>query len=111
MDNLRDFYNHWKQRYCFNEDDIIEDSDGTITHIYGEFGDVYFCIIGPHEGNNFQYILRINPKQTMDRWINADIEEFYDTIGELSEDLEHHSWIYKALMNIYITRYLEELGK
>lgn len=56
-----------------NNIDCLYD-DGEISHIYWEFEDRYFCVIEPHGGNNFHYMLRINDKTTFDRWGDADLE-------------------------------------
>ena len=62
--------------------DTIED-DGEISHIYWEYQDEYYCAVMPHSGNHYQYMLRVNPKETFDRWSIADEEYFYQTSQDM----------------------------
>ena len=50
---------------------------------------MYYCIVAPHEGNNFSYILRRNPIITFDRWDIVDLEDFYDSAEDLLEELDY----------------------
>lgn len=108
MKTLKDFFDTWKN--MLTEASYLEDKEGNITHLTWEWDNILYNITAPHEGNDFTYILRINPKRTFDKWDNADIEEFYDSINELSYDLTFNIWVYKALLNIYIDRYVADLG-
>ena len=55
------------------------------------------------------YMLRINPKKTFDRWSNADIEAFYCTLDDLCFDIFEGSltWIYRRLAQKYIEEYVD----
>lgn len=68
MNDILEYVKGWG-----NNIDCLYD-DGEISHIYWEFEDRYFCAIGPHSGNHYHYMLRINDKETFDRWYNADLE-------------------------------------
>ena len=54
--------------------DMLFNDDGSISHIYWTFEDNYFCVCEPHCGNDFKYLLRVNNKETFDRWSNAEVE-------------------------------------
>lgn len=73
----------------FKIKDTIKDMDGYPSHIYAEKGCMYYCIVAPHEGNNFSYILRRNPIITFDRWSITDLEDFYDSAEDLLEELDY----------------------
>ena len=55
------------------------------------------------------YMLRINPKKTFDRWSNADIEAFYCNLDDLCFDIFEGSltWIYRRLAQTYINLYAD----
>lgn len=108
METMQDFYNQWKDIDKLAISIITNDETGEITHIYMEDTFLYYSVVAPHSGNNYKYMLRINPIQTFDRWINADIEEFYDTINELNYNLRNNKWIYRTLLEIYLDRYVEQ---
>ena len=69
--------------------DVIKNLDGTLSHIYAEKGCMYYCVVGPHAGNDFSYMLRRNPIVTFDRWSVVDLEDFYDSAEELLEELDY----------------------
>ena len=73
----------------FTIKDTIKDLDGKLSHIYAEKGCMYYCVISPHEGNDFSYMLRRNPIITFDRWSSVDLEDFYDDAEGLLEDLNY----------------------
>ena len=50
---------------------------------------MYYCIVAPHKGNNFSYILRRNPIITFDRWSITDLEDFYNNAEDLLEELDY----------------------
>ena len=95
--------------FKINKDCIIADlDDKEITHIYTEKDNICYCIIAPHDGNNNKFLLRINPKKTLDRWGVCDIQIPFNTYGKLIQYLEFHEiQTYKKLLYIYIERYLE----
>lgn len=73
----------------FEIKDTIKDINGWLSHIYAEKGCMYYCIVAPHEGNNFSYMLRRNPIVTFDRWSIVDLEDFYNSAEKLLEELDY----------------------
>ena len=69
--------------------DVIKNLDGTLSHIYAEKGCMYYCVVGPHEGNDFNYMLRRNPIVTFDRWSIVDLEDFYNSAEDLLKELDY----------------------
>ena len=57
--------------------------------LYAEKGCMYDCVVAPHKGNHFSYMLRRNPIITFDRWDVADLEDFYDSAEDLLEELDY----------------------
>ena len=109
IETMQDFYDEWSHNDILCISIITDDETNEITHIYMEDDILYYSIVAPHSGNNFKYMLRINPIKTFDRWSVADIEEFYDTIDRLDYALKNNEWLYSTLLNIYIDRYAEDL--
>lgn len=105
METLKDFLKNWEN--TLTGASWLEDEKGNITNLTWEWDNILYSITSPHKGNDFTYMLRVNPKVTFDKWGNADIEEFFDDIDELNYYLEHRDWIKNALLDIYINRYLE----
>lgn len=75
----------------FKIKDTIKDIDGCLSHIYAEKGCMYYCVVAPHEGNHFSYMLRRNPIVTFDRWSIADLEDFYNSAEDLLKALDYVS--------------------
>lgn len=73
----------------FEIKDTIKDMDGELSHIYAEKGCLYYCVVAPHTGNDFKYVLRRNPIVTFDRWSVADLEDFYNNAEDLLEELDY----------------------
>ena len=73
----------------FEIKDTIKGMDSWLSHIYAEKGCMYYCIVAPHEGNDFSYMLRRNPIITFDRWDIVDLEDFYDSAEDLLEELDY----------------------
>ena len=73
----------------FKIKDTIKDMDGYLSHIYAEKGCMYYCVVAPHKGNHFSYMLRRNPIITFDRWNVVDLEDFYDSAEDLLEGLDY----------------------
>ena len=69
--------------------DIFINDSGFVSHIYASKGVMFYLIVFPHIGNSFKYLLRRNPKNTFNRWTNADLEDLYDTAEELVENLNY----------------------
>lgn len=70
-------------------EDICKDLDGALSHIYASKGVMYYCVVAPHSGNDFTYILRRNATCTFDRWSVVDLEDFYDSAEKLLENLDY----------------------
>ena len=104
---LEEFKMKYEKKLYFNNWHDITDGEGKITNLYWSYNNLLFSITAPHEGNEYKYMLRINPANTFDKWGNADIEEFYDDMDSLNYDIEHNDWIYRQLMWIYVDRYIE----
>lgn len=51
----------------FEIKDTIKDLDGALSHIYASKGVMYYCVVAPHSGNHFTYMLRRKPIITFDR--------------------------------------------
>lgn len=93
--------------FKINKDSVITDLD-EITHIYTEKDDICYCMIAPQDGNDNKFLLRINPKKTLDRWGVCDIQIPFNTYEELIIYLEFYEIdTYKNLLDIYIENYLE----
>lgn len=73
----------------FKIEDVCKDLDGTLSHIYASKGVMYYCVVAPHSGNDFTYMLRRNAMCTFDRWSVVDLEDFYDSAEELLENLDY----------------------
>ena len=73
----------------FEIKDIVKNIDGWLSHIYAEKGCMYYCVVAPHEGNDFNYMLRRNPIVTFDRWSIVDLEDFYNNAEDLLEELDY----------------------
>lgn len=73
----------------FEIKDVIKDQNGWLSHIYAEKGCMYYCVVAPHEGNDFSYMLQRNPIITFDKWGAADLEDFYDSAEDLLEELDY----------------------
>lgn len=88
-----------QHNYILNEYSVLKDENNEITHIYFEDDLLYYCVIAPHEGNNYHYILRVNNKKTMDRWSVCDAQYIYldpeAIVNELQENME---MIYKDVL-------------
>ena len=56
----------------------MPDDGEEITHIYFRNKLLTFCIIAPHEGNHYQYLLRSNARADFDRWSVAASEYRFD---------------------------------
>lgn len=47
--------------------------------------DVIACVVIPHEGNHFRWLLRIGFKSTFNKWGDVEYEDFFDTFPLLAE--------------------------
>lgn len=45
--------------------------------------DMIACIVIPHYGNNFKWLLRIGFKSTFNKWGDVEFEQKYDTFLDL----------------------------
>ena len=93
--------------------DCIKNEDGTIRQIVWCYDNLLYSITEVEEIDGEEkldnYLLRINPKKTFDRWSNADIEATYDTLNDLCFDIFESSltWIYRWLAQKYIEQYVD----
>ena len=86
----------------------IKDKDDNIQQITWQYDNLMYSITAPHDEYK-DYMLRINPKETFDRWHNADIEVYYCTLEDLCFDIFEGSltWIYRRLAQKYIAKYAD----
>lgn len=101
-----------KNNFIFNEQSLLFDyneENGTknITHIYTKKDDLSFVFIAPHAGNNFKYLMRVNPTKTLDRWSVCDIQNEYSTEEEVINNFDLIK-LYQKLLDIYIDNNIEE---
>ena len=47
--------------------------------------DMIACVVIPHKGNYFRWLLRIGFKSTFDKWGNVEYEHLFDTFPLLAE--------------------------
>lgn len=64
------------------------ENNNKLTHIYAEDNLLYYCIIAPHEGNDYSFLLRVNTKKTFDRWSICEFEEKFSTSEKLIKFLK-----------------------
>lgn len=69
MNEIYDYVKNWGE-----DIDCIFNDDGSISHMYWAYENNYFCVVEPHSGNHFHYLLRINDKDSFDRWSIAETE-------------------------------------
>ena len=89
MENNMEMIKMQLQLRDFEIKDIIKDDNNILSHIYAKKGCMYYCVVAPHEGNDFTYMLRRNPIITFDRWSIADLEDFYNSAEDLLEELDY----------------------
>lgn len=93
-----------KNKFEFDDSSIIKDDNGSITHIYTGKWDLYYCIISPHSGNYYNYILMVNHKRTMDRWAVCDFEREFKNHKDLIDYLDTNMIrIYQDILDIYVS--------
>jgi len=63
----------------------LEDS-----HVYyrSKNGKYMACIVMPHSGTDYKYMLRIAKVEGFDRWSFADVEEYFDTFEDSKEYMD-----------------------
>lgn len=68
---------------------LLEIIDG---NYYLKNEEMFVCLISPHEGTNYQYMLRADSIKGHDRWANCDFESFINenTMDEVLLDLEKY---------------------
>lgn len=92
-------------------DDIIRnDITKDPTHIYAHKDRLSIVVIAPHSGNNFMFLLRANPTETLDRWSECDFEKRFLTEIDLTEYLKSDK-MYLDLFETYLDKYLELIGE
>lgn len=115
---MRDLYDFYMREVHDNESNyyqgtsVIGDLDiGLVNEIVWQRNDILYSITSPHAGNDFTYLVRINPRETFDRWSNADIELKFFSCDEAIAAMKYDALVYKKLLDIYIDKYIENLGR
>jgi hypothetical protein len=88
----------WLEEYGYNLISSLFDDDGHLTHLYFDRLSIIYCVIAPHSGNGYKYILRANSKITFDKWSNCEAEYKFDTIEEIEDLLENNQPIYDDIL-------------
>jgi hypothetical protein len=88
------------KEYGYELTDSLSDDSGDITHLFFERMNLIYCIIAPHSGNGYKYILRANSKITFDKWSNCEVEYKFDTIEEVEDLLEDNQKIYEDILKV-----------
>ena len=78
MNEIYNYIKNWGSNI-----NVIYNLDGSISHLYWIFENKCFCVVEPHRGNDYTYLLRINRQETFDRWSNAEVEMFTKTAEEI----------------------------
>ena len=115
MRNLYDFY---IKEVC-NDDNtlykgasMIGDLDKeNVDEIVWERNNILYNITSPHAGNDFTYLVRVNPRATFDKWSNADLEMEFNTCEEAVAAVNNELGVYEKLLDLYIDSYMENLGR
>lgn len=47
--------------------------------------DIIACVVIPHKGNHFKWLLRIGLKSTFNKWGDVEFGNFFDTFPLLAE--------------------------
>lgn len=92
---------------------VRKPDDVSIAEITWEYDGILYNISECQNDNDSEnWMLRINPTKTFDKWSNADIEEYYVTLEDLYFDIFENSltWLYRRLAHIYIEECAEDLG-
>lgn len=63
--------------------------DGYTHYFLSSYSKVLFaCIVAPHKGTDFKWMLRITNRENFDKWIYCQYEEFFDDPFEIIKILE-----------------------
>ena len=78
--DLNDAYNSLLDNDELKITDFIQEN-GHISYIYlkDKWDLMYYCLIAPHCGNNYKYILRANTQKTFDRWSVCEFQKEFNT--------------------------------
>lgn len=60
---------------------------------------ILVCLVSPHSGTNYKYMLRADSIKEHDRWGNCDFEEFFDTKDNIDRVLLELNEYYERLLN------------
>lgn len=79
-------------------------------HLVARTETAIYMVVAPHNGTDFQWVLRVSTRSAFDRWANSTaIEEFFDTDIEVRDYLyENQLEIHKALL-AYLSEKYDEL--
>ena len=76
--------------------ELRDDCDKTQFYYQYNFNDdIIACIVIPHAGNDFKWLLRIGFKSTFDKWGNAEFEDKFDNFLDLSNFMSNKENISK----------------
>lgn len=106
---MMDMNQLYERLYMRNKENLSCVKEGEdIYDIAWEYDNLLYNVTRSHDEYT-DYILRINPKATFDRWSNADIEVEYCTLEDLCFDIFESSltWIYRRLAQKYIAEYVD----
>lgn len=68
--------------------------DDTQFYYESKFNDnMIACIVIPHKGNHFKWLLRIGFKSTFDKWDNVEYENTFDTFQSLAKFMSNEKYL------------------
>lgn len=74
-------------------------------HWFGTIDDVIsYCIIAPHSGNDYKWLLRLNATATLDRWSVCDIQLAFDNVEDLINTIDDTKKITYLVLDYYISQ-------
>ena len=87
----------------------VADNEGNKSHIYWSDDLLYYCVIAPHSGNDYKYILRVNAQKTFDRWSVCEFQLSFETLtGLITFLIESKTAIYKSILSSILDYYIED---
>ena len=85
---MKDLLNYLEEQGYQGISIIKDENENTISHIYFEDRQLFYCAIAPHEGNGMHFVLRANAKANFDRWSIAAHESYHNNIKQIIDMLE-----------------------